>query len=154
MIFKPKHFTLNELVCSHVLNKWGEMAWQFPDERAMMTIDFLRAKLGVEIYVNNYDLTEDQRTNMGLKLFSQRGLRCIQCQLVQDAIKKSEVYCSAHIRGQAFDINAKGMSTASLRLWIVSNAALLPFPLRLEKVTNGWVHFDVCNSGKDKVELF
>jgi hypothetical protein len=93
---------------------------------------------------------------MNLSLFDERGLRCTQCSLVQEAIRKHVVYCSAHLRGQAFDFNIKGMKTAQVQLWLITNFAILPFPVRLEKNTNGWNHIDVCNSGKSnyKVELF
>jgi len=145
MIFKPKHFALEELVCPHAFKVHGEMAWQFFDERILMTLDFLRDKLTSEIYVNNWDSGGNE---------SQRGLRCVLCELVKDAVKDDICYCSAHLRGQAMDITVKGMTTAQVRLWIVSNPSVLPFPVRLEKKTNGWNHIDVCNSGTMKVELF
>ena len=119
-----------------------------------MTMDFLRDQFDVPIYVNNYDMPEATRIKLGLKLFDERGGRCIQCDEVKKAIKAGRVYCSAHIRFQAMDFNVHGMTSGKVNLWIMTNYLVLPFPVRLEKNTSGWTHLDVCNTGTNKVETF
>lgn len=155
MIYKPRHFALDELACPHVFKKYGQVAWSFFDERILMVLDFIRDQLG-PVYVNNYDLTPELRKKAGLPLFDERGIRCLHCDIVKSAIKKDVLYYSAHMRAQAFDFNVAGKTYDKVNLWVIDNAARLPFPIRLEKNTRGWTHIDVCNSGKSpyKVELF
>ena len=154
MIYKVRHFTLPEIVCQHVLDAYGSRAWYWWDERLWMTMDFLRDQFGVPIYGNNYDMPIETREKLGLSLFTQRGCRCTLCELVKKAVKDGEIYCSAHIRFQAFDFNVHNMSSDKVTLWLLSNYQILPFPIRVEKNTKGWTHLDVCNTGTNKVELF
>jgi hypothetical protein len=154
MLYKPKYFALQELVCPHVFNAFGVRAWSFFDERLLMTMDFLRDQWGVPIYVNNWDMPAATRKRLGLPLFDERGGRCIQCDLVKKACTEGRVYCSSHIRFQASDFTVQNMTSSKVSLWLVSNYALLPFPIRVEKGTKGWTHIDMCNTGANKVELF
>jgi hypothetical protein len=142
-MYKPRHFSIEELVCLQVYEKFGETAWSFFDDKLLQTLDLLRDQLG-PIYINNWDSGGQ---------FDQRGFRCLHCQLVMDAIKKGTLYCSAHMTGQAADFDVKDMSAAQVRLWILQNDIKLPYPVRLEKSTN-WVHIDIRDSGQNKVSLF
>lgn len=152
MIYKPRHFDLKELLCPHLYTRFGDFAWRFFDERLLMTIDFLRDHLGT-LYANNYDLSEAQRSDLGLGLYDERGLRCTECDEVKKAIKAGRPYASAHLRAMATDFNSMTMSAEQIRLWILSNYSILPFAIRVEKGTPTWVHIDVCNGGSSKVEL-
>ena len=154
MIYKPRHFTLQELVCQHVFDAHGSRAWSFFDERLLMTMDFLRDKWNSPIYVNNWDMPEETRERLGLGLYDERGGRCVQCDLVKKAAKSGRVYCSAHIRFQACDFNVHKLTPDKVSLWLLQNYQLLPFPIRLEKNTKGWTHLDMSNTGTNKVELF
>ena len=144
MIYKCRHFLLQELVCQHIYNAFGEQAWSFFDDRILQTIDMLRDQLG-PIYVNNWD--------QGGK-YDERGYRCIQCSIVKDAITHGVLYASAHTRAQAVDFTAKDMNVIQVRQWIIGNPSVLPYSIRLEKNAPTWNHLDVCNRGRDKVELF
>jgi hypothetical protein len=152
MIYKPRHFTLEELACPHVFKKYGATAWQFFSQDALITLDLLRDLLG-PIYVNNWDMDEADRKSRGLPLFDERGFRCLHCSLVRDAIREDRLYVSPHMTGQGFDFDVKGMNAAQVRLWIMKNDIKLPNPIRLEKNVN-WVHLDVRDAGKGKVFLF
>jgi hypothetical protein len=151
MLYKCRHFGLAEIVCPHILKAHGEQAWQFFDPQLLMTIDLLRDQFGVPIYGNNYDMLNDHRTELGLPLFTQRGLRCVLCQLVQDAIVAKRCYMSAHITGQAFDGDVKGMTAVQVRQWILANQIKLPFPVTIEKGVN-WLHIATRDGGQ-KVTL-
>ena len=154
MLYRPRHFVLQELVCPHVYDAFGSRAFSFFDERILMTLDFLRDYWNLPIYVNNWDMAEETRKKLVLPLFDKRGGRCVQCDTVKKASKEGRVYCSAHIRFQACDFNVSKMSSNKVSLWLVSNYVLLPFPIRVEKNTSGWTHIDTANTGTDKVELF
>jgi hypothetical protein len=142
-MYRPRHFSIEELVCLQVSEKFGETAFSFFDDKLLMTLDLLRDQLG-PIYINNWDSGGQ---------FDQRGFRCLHCQIVMDAIKKGTLYCSAHMTGQAADFDVKGMTAAQVREWIQSNDIKLPYPVRLEKNVS-WVHLDTRDLGNDKVTQF
>lgn len=70
-----KYFDIEELVCKHVFKKHGEYAWEFFDERLLETLLTIREKIGMPIYVNNWQVGGN---------LTQRGLRCNMCQLVRE----------------------------------------------------------------------
>jgi len=152
MPYRPRHFIIQELVCPHVHTQFGEVAWQFFDDKLLITLDMLRDQLG-PIYVNSWDMTKAKRDKAGIKEYTQRGLRCTMCQLVKDAVQNNRVYMSPHITSQGVDLDVKGMTAAQVRLWITKNYIKMPFPVRLEKSVN-WVHIDVRDAGQGQVYLF
>ena len=137
MIYRPQFFQLNELVCPDVFNKFGQMAWQFFDDRTLVTIDWVRRTLDRPVTINNWH-------NGGE--FTQRGLRCSTCQLVRDAAIANRVYVSPHMLGKAFDFDVEGLSAAEVRVWIALNKDKLPYPIRLEKDVD-WLHLDTEDTG-------
>jgi hypothetical protein len=143
MIYRPQYFTLPELVCPEVFNKFGETAWQFLDDRAVITIDWIRRTLNKSITINNwYDGGQ----------FDERGLRCIQCKLVHDKCVQGQVYVSPHILGRAYDFDVEGLDAASVRVWLAANKDKLPYPIRLENNVS-WVHLDTEDTGR-KIYIF
>ena len=140
MIIKPTYFDLEELVCQNVFKKYGEFAWNFLDPRLLLNIERIRARIGRQIIINNWRSGGD---------FSQRGLRCNLCSLVNS---NKELYMSAHILGKAVDFNVDGMLAEEVRVWIYENARLWPYPMRLERDVS-WVHLDVYDMD-EKVYLF
>ena len=145
MLYKPEFFDLEEIVCKHVFDKFGVIAWQFFDDRALRTIDFIRQRLNKRITVNNWHEGGS---------FSQRGFRCTQCQLIVDAVNDQRVYCTPHARGVAFDFDVEGLVAEEVRQWLIKNYGILPYAIRLENHVS-WVHMDtVDNNGQIKVLLF
>lgn len=143
-MFKPIYFDLEELVCPHVFNKFGQIAWQFLDPRLLETIDKLRERLNKPIFVNSWD--------SGGK-FDERGFRCIQCDLVKKAIQENRLYVSPHMTGQGVDFDVQGMLAEEVRQWIIKNQNILPYPIRLENKVS-WVHLDVREVEGHKFYLF
>ena len=143
MMYRPQFFTLDELVCPDVFNKFGDMAWQFFDEKAVITLDWVRRTLNKPITVNNWHSGGD---------FTQRGLRCSTCQLVRDAALSNKVYVSPHMLGKAFDFDVEDMDASEVRVWLAVNKANIPYNIRLENNVN-WCHMDVEDTGL-KVYLF
>ena len=144
MIYKPIYFTIDEIVCPHVYDKFGETAWQFFDQRLLITLDLIRDKIGRPIYVNDW---------MVHGKFDERGFRCIQCSLVKKAIAEERLYVSPHMTGQGVDFDIQGMMASEVRLWIAKNEKILPYPIRLESNVS-WVHLDTRDANKEKVYLF
>lgn len=140
---KSKYFKIEELVCRHVYEKFGDKAWMFIDSRLVETLNLLREKiLGVPMIINTW------KDGGG---YSQRGLRCNRCQLVRE---KTAPYLSAHVLGKGVDFNATGMTSDEVRSAIIKAQVLLPYPVRLERDVS-WVHLDVYDSGNgNKVTLF
>ena len=140
---KPDLFKLQELVCPHVFEKYGETAWSFFDPRLLETIDFIRYRLSKIIIINNWHKNGQ---------FSQRGLRCTRCELLRKAIDEGTLYASPHIFGQAVDFDVLGFTAQEVREILISDAAALPYHIRLEAEVS-WVHLDV-RATDHKVYLF
>lgn len=137
---KSKYFQLKELVCPHVLAKYGERAWMFLDSKLIINLDTIRERIGKPIYVNRGNLT-------------QRGLRCPQCQIVKDKIKAGELYMSAHTMGKAVDFDVEDMKADEVRLWLAKNGKFLPYPIRVESGVS-WVHMDVFDNNTEQHVYF
>ena len=125
-----KYFKIQELVCNHTYNKFGEKSWQFLDTKLLHTILVLREEILCSPMVVNY------------AGHYQRGLRCNLCQLVKDKTNKNNIYLSAHILGKAIDCSMKTITGAQARALIKKHQDKLPYPVRLERDVN-WLHIDV-----------
>lgn len=126
-----KYFQLKELVCPHMLNTFGDNAWQFISTELLSIIFTLRTHvIKKPMVINSYqnDLT-------------QRGLRCNICQLCKDKTNKNKIYVTAHALGKAIDFSVNGMSAEEVRNLIRSNINKFEYPIRLERGTS-WVHCD------------
>jgi hypothetical protein len=143
MVYKPKHFSLDEMVCEHVYDTFGGIVWSFFDIRLLVTLDTIREYIDKSIYINSWMVHGE---------FSQRGFRCIQCQLVKDAIKAKRLYVSPHMTGQGVDFDITGMTAEQGRQWIITNQDILPYNIRLENAVD-WIHLDV-RGGDQKITLF
>lgn len=134
---KP-YFDIDELVCDHVLGKFGQSAWDFLDT------DYIHCLLVIRRDI----LKKPMWCNgNGAK---QRGLRCNLCPMVRE---KKVPYISAHVQGKAGDFTVQGMTAQKARELIIEHADMLPCKIRLENGTS-WLHFDVRDSGREKVTLF
>jgi hypothetical protein len=129
-----QYFDIEELVCNHVLERWGEDAWQFLDTGFLANLLVIRRDvIQRPMYCNNH--------KRGLH---QRGLRCNLCEMVKE---KDRPYLSAHILGKAGDFSVEGIGSASAmgrmrsRIKLLAQAAL-PVPLRMEADVS-WLHIDV-----------
>lgn len=138
---KPKdlvkqYFGIKELVCPDVYERFGESAWQFLDARLLHTLYVIREIVGRPVIVNNWAKGGS---------YSQRGLRCNVCPLVKEKTSLEKVYLTAHQQGIAVDFHVPGMTTAEVRRLIIDNQRLLPYPIRIERDTDGWIHIDLRN---------
>ncbi len=138
-----RYFSIKELVSKDVYLKYGETAWQFFDVRLLETLLFIREKLDLPITINNWHLGGE---------FQQRGFRENTCEIVRNRTKKNHIYCSAHVTGQAVDLDVNSMTAEDIRDWIVESQEILPHPIRLEDGV-AWIHLDCRDAGK-KVYLF
>ena len=121
------YFDVDELVCPHVYQKWGQNSWQFLDTDYLHCLLIIRRDiLKSAMWCNGKGKTE-------------RGLRCNRCSIVRG---KSGPYLSAHVLGKAGDFTITGMNAQQARDAIKKNANLLPCPIRMEKGVS-WLHFDV-----------
>ena len=122
-----RFFLIEELVCNHTYEKYGETAWDFLDTMYLWCLLIIRRDIiKLPMWCNSKDS-------------KQRGLRCNRCPMVKG---KSSVYLSMHIFGKAGDFTITGMTAEKARQKIKENANLLPCKIRLEADKN-WLHFDV-----------
>lgn len=141
------YFDIQELVCNHTYQKFGDKSWQFLDTEILHTVLVLRENiLKVGMVCNDY--------KFGGKT-TQRGLRCNLCPLVKDKTSKGLIYLSAHCNGAAFDFvfgASSGMTAAKARQLIKDNKDLLPFNVRIEKDVT-WLHIDCYDTGSKVYEF-
>ena len=137
-------FNVKEFFCPHIVERFGESAWNFPDIRLLETVLWIRKTLAKPMMINSQQL--------GL---TERGMRCNLCNEVK---KHDTAYLSAHVLGQGVDFTVTGMTATQVRKWIDDHKDDLPHKIRLERKSNGkeisWVHLDVRNEGVDKIVYF
>lgn len=144
------YFNIKELVSEAVYEKYGEKAWRYFDTRLLITMYFIREKIGKSITVNNWAYGGN---------FSQRGFRENTCSIVAKKTNAGRLYMSAHTMGCGIDFDVKGITASDVRKWLIEIQDELPFNIRLEhkyartgkEIT--WVHLDVFEEDK-KVYLF
>lgn len=140
-LLKKNYFCLQELVCKHTYQKFGEKSWQFLDTEILHTILILRRDILREgMICNNYH-TGGQ--------YTQRGLRCNICTITKEKTAIEKIYLSSHCNGAGFDFTVMGMSAEEARRAIENNNHLLPFPVRIEDKVN-WLHIDCYDSMNGK----
>lgn len=137
MPYKPEYFTIEELVCKHVHDVFGEKAWMFLDDKALEVLDWIRKSLHKPITVNTWAKGGS---------YSQRGLRCNICPIVQ--AHHNVLYMSAHCLGRAFDFDVEGYTAKEVRAWLVENKDLVPHNIRLEGGVP-WIHLDTYAKEKE-----
>lgn len=133
-----KYFKLSELVCPHILKRFGDTAWMFLSTQILHTLLVLRTEIiNKPLIINTTSST-------------QRGMRCNICPVVKE---KTTAYESAHCNGIGFDIIVVGMNAEDARTIIKQNEDKLPYPIRLEEDVT-WLHidcYDPCNNKKINV---
>ncbi len=137
-------FRIEELVCPHIFQKFGNNSWLFLDTNFLHTLLIIRRDiLQVPMISNTYHARGS---------FSQRGMRCNTCQLVRDKTLKGQVYVSSHILGKAGDFVSGKMTAEEMRKRIKEKQHLLPCNIRIEKDVT-WLHFDVYDTGQKIYEF-
>ena len=127
-MYKCEHFRLQELVPPHIYEQWGERAWQFLDDRMLITLDRLRDKYGV-IIVNNWHMGGDRQWS---------GLRTSGSPYFSPT--------SQHTFGRAADCIFKNTTAAQVRKDILEDPGSLTFKLiNAIEADVSWLHFDVRN---------
>ena len=139
------YFNISEVVCPEVYHKYNEFAWNFFDMRLLIIMEAIRTKLNKKITVNDYQVHGQ---------FTQRGLRCVQCQIMIDLFKSGNLFVDPHALGKAWDFDIEGLVAQEVRDYLIQNKTLWPYPFRLENSVN-WIHLDVYSDGSNgKVVLF
>ena len=139
------YFGIKELVCKHVYDKWGELAWQFLDGKLLANLLYIREGIGKPIVVNNWAQGGQ---------YSQRGLRCCACAMVKQKAIANIPYLSDHVLGRGVDFNVVGMTAEEVRQWLERNKGELPYKVRIEKDVN-WVHLGLGYFGQsEKISYF
>jgi hypothetical protein len=140
-----RYFKIQELVCRHVFDQYGEQAWRF------LTTEFLHTLLVIRRDILQKPMVCNNWHNSGS--FSQRGLRCNLCQIVSNYTKKNQLTTMPHVVGAGGDFTVSGMTAQESRTKITAGAGKLPCPIRLEDVVT-WLHFDVHDIGSEQKVTF
>ena len=137
-------FDIQELVCPHTFNTFGEKSWQFFDR------DFLEALLILRRDVIKKPLIANNWQKGGP--YSQRGLRCNICDLTRSKTLKREIYLTAHANGAGIDVTCETLSAEQMRQLIKKNADKFPMKVRIEKDVT-WLHFDVYDDPMSNLKI-
>ena len=140
MTYRPKHFTLAELVDPWFISQHSESeVWDLLDENALRAIDAMRDKFG-PLLINGRGYTES-------------GLR--------RSNTKTGAKFSMHKYGRAFDLKplGNGVTVKQMYDWIVANQseAYAMGIRRVEDIAyttkgvNHWLHVDAKDTGKEWV---
>ena len=132
--YRPKHFTIQELVPLETYQLLGDNSWIVLDIRAVMTLDQLRDYFG-PCTVNNW--------SRGGNL-QYRGFRPKDCTV--------GAMNSQHRFGRAFDCSFNS-SADKVRQDILDNRSQFPYLSALEDEVS-WVHFDVRDHGDESIKVF
>jgi hypothetical protein len=138
-------FEVPELVCPEVYHKYNSFALNFFDTKLLIVMEAIRSRLNKKIIINDWQIHGQ---------FSQRGFRCVQCQIMTDLYKSGNLFTDPHALGKAFDFDVEGLVASEVRDYLIKNATLWPYPIRLEADVL-WCHIDTYNDGSQgKVILF
>ena len=133
-----KYFRIEELVCPHTFNKFGESSWRFLNTGYLHTLLVLRTEvLGVPMTMNDYVFGGN---------ITQRGLRCNLCELVKKKTFANQIYLSAHCLGNGGDAVFDSITGVEARAIIKDKQKLLPYNIRIEKDVS-WLHYDTYDAG-------
>ena len=138
-------FQVQELVCRHVWEKFGDRSLMFADKRLLDWLYWFRAAINRPVTINDYVFHGH---------LTQRGYRCNLCSLVAEKTENNILYASAHTRFQAIDFEVSDMLSEEIRQWIHRHRHDMPVNIRIERGTSGWVHVDVCNDTYDRIIYF
>jgi len=123
-MYRPKNFTLEELLPEYEFNLYGEYGWLRFDERLLITIQQLRNRFGPAI-INNWH-------NGGERKLS--GYRPLKCNIGADK--------SYHKQGKAADMIFYDHAADYIRSYIKSQQYEFPHITFIEDDVN-WLHVDV-----------
>lgn len=149
-MYKTTHFKLQELVSKQVFDKYGEKAWEFFDEKLLITLDWIWDTLVKEnnqppvIEINNWMFDGNAQ---------QKGFRSNLEPMVAKYTGQNTLYCSQHMMGRAVDMDIKHMLASEFRIWALQHINEFPYPVWIEDDVN-WVHIDTRQSDKPRVYLF
>jgi len=126
VIYRPRHFSLQELVCPEIFEARGERAWELLDVYALVTLDQLRKRFG-KLTVNDYGWGGQ---------FKYSGMRPF--------VGGVGAEYSMHRFGRAFDIKPKETTPQEVHAEILKTPDKFPHLRVLENIadTISWVHFD------------
>jgi len=133
-MYKCEHFKIQELVPPSIYKIYGEFAWHFFDDRALITLDRLQDRYGTTI-INNW-LWDGDRLWSGLRT------------------PESPYYSpgSQHTFGRAFDCIFKEVSAEQVRKDLFDNPNDLTFKfINAVEADVPWFHFDSRNCKRIKV---
>lgn len=140
-MYKCKYFKIQELVCPHVYEKYGDKSWEFFNEEFLKDLDIVREVLRVPIIINNWSTGGKYRES---------GNRCQFCSIVAKKIVNKELNMSMHNLYQAFDLKPKGLEIKKAVEIIMDNVHRFRAIKRIENpdYTPTWLHIDAKGHNK------
>ena len=136
-MYKPKFFTLEELVPTYVFAQRGEDAWLALDDRLLLCLDALRYEFG-PIIINTW-----HRPSLWAK-FGRRDQSGLRTAAFYDTATKFKRSLSQHKYGRAADMLFVETEVEHVRSTILDQPDRFPFIHGVELNTS-WLHIDCGN---------
>lgn len=138
MNYRPKNFSLQELVPPTTFDRLGEGAWNLLSEPALRSLQAIRDRFG-PVTVNDWHRGG---------LYRESGFR--EMNTTTGAPK------SAHKRGEAFDLKFPEYTVREVYDYILDNSHEFPYIRRMENIesTRTWLHFDVVEHTGKGIRVF
>lgn len=137
-MYKCKFFKIEEIIDKKTYEKFGENAWQFFPEKALLMIDGFRDFIAKPCTINNWK-------SGGQYEFS--GFRPRWCETGAEY--------SMHRLGQAFDVKVFGMTIPQVYELVMKNKddSRLQYITAIEDIqyTPTWLHIDCRNVERIKI---
>jgi hypothetical protein len=135
-------FATTEIFCPHVVEKFGESAWQYLSNEFVDMLHFFRFTL----FKKPITINQPSRGRV------QRGVRCNVCPITKAYTARNEAYLTGHAL-DGCDMDVEGLTAAQARKVITDNTQHLPHSIRLKKNVN-YVHWDKRNYTGRKISWF
>lgn len=143
-MFHPNknHFSVSELVPPQEVERWGESALMLLNPLALISLQQIRNRHGrCRLNSRKYGFTQRGfRTHKMWK--AKKGLTGMKAEL--DRLSRFAANRSAHLRGDAFDLDPLDTTVEAIVADIRENPDLYPF-IHFVEVDRSWLHFDVRN---------
>lgn len=135
MNFRPRHFSLAELVNPDIFRDLGERAWDYLRPEGLQMIDNIRNRFG-PVIINNWAIGGE---------YSESGLR--------QSDSKTGARYSMHKFGCAFDMKFQDATPQEVYDFILKHPDQFPEVTTMENIdaTPTWLHADVRNHNRSGI---
>lgn len=163
MLYKPKYFSLQELVSPNIYGYYGDRAWRFLDHRILRAADIIRGLVDCPCVINTWSLNQtnawwkDNRFSSGYRNpLIHDHKHYLNTGQIKIIIQPDHYYnpTSQHSHGRAVDMLCRDHTAEQLRQIVYKNRDSF-FGL-ITGIEDGvsWLHIDCGNRTPNHLDQF